>query len=157
MIEPKSATRAKSIAEWAPPKAKAPKRPPETSKAARGRYAEEAERMRLEGDWAGLRAGHAVALYVALHERTYGVRPTELDHGREFAVAAFAVGRLLRGEFDGDVGRFLNYFGWAWHREGEREAWRRENGREGGRMGWRLCFSASLVSEHRVALERKRK
>lgn len=153
--EPRSCVRARTVAEWAPPK-KRKHRPPSDRKGLRERYAREVEGMRQEGDWAALEPGHAVALYAACHERCYGVAPLELEHPKDFALARIAAKRLLLEHFEGKAETLASFVRWCWEREQEREQWRRQNGRTATRIGWRLQFGAALVTEFRIAGVRHR-
>jgi hypothetical protein len=148
--------RALSTDVFAPPKAKAPRKPPTTDRRRRQQYAEEAEDIRGRRAWAEMRPGHFVALYVACHERVYGAAPTELDVGRTHALAVLAASRLLKQEFHEDPARMFDFLRWAWDREEAREKWRRDNRREGGRIGWRLQFGAALVTDYRVEASRRK-
>jgi hypothetical protein len=89
-------------------------------------------------------------LYAMLHEVVYDVAPLELEGATEFAVAQLHVGRFLREVFEGDAERCASFIKWTWRREESREKWRRDNGRDGGRIGWRLQFNRSVVSEWNV-------
>lgn len=153
--EATSGVRAKTIGDWAPPKERT-KAKPDVPKKKRQQYAEEAERMRQDADWSQAENGHLVALYIACHEHCYGVRPTELDSGKEFAQARFAVDRLAKKEFRGSRQELVAFMRWAWAREEGREKWRRREGREGGRLGWRIQFSSSLISDFLLDRERRR-
>lgn len=155
-LEPEKASgvRAKTIADWAEP-CERKKRVPDVARKTRERYAQEADRMRREADWGEAEHGHLVALYIACHEHCYGSRPTELDQGKEFAQARFAVGRLAKKEFEGNRQEVVSFVRWTWTREESREKWRRKEGRPGGRISWRVQFSSSLVSDYRIDKSRR--
>lgn len=116
---------------------------------------EKMNEMAASGDWAGADGLHLVALYEMAHREVYGVEPLELDAKARF-LAVGAATRLTEKFFDGDYAGAVSFMRWTWHREQEREKWRRANGRDGQRIGWRLQFSAAMVSDYRLAGERNR-
>lgn len=137
---------------------KEPKKPRTitTTKAKRDKDARECKERREQGDWAGARPGHFVALYGACHEKIYGFIPSELESGKEYALAILAASRMLRSEFEGKSEIMVEFMRWAWKREEGREKWRRDNGKSGQRLGWRLQFNGSLLSDYRVDLARRK-
>jgi hypothetical protein len=114
--------------------------------------AETRERM-ASGDWEGAAPRNLLALYALLHETVYGIAPGELTSATRL-YAAGAAGRMLKADFDDDAGAMAEFMRWLWGRERKREAWRRENGRDGQRIGWRLQFNTQLVTDYRLALAR---
>jgi hypothetical protein len=115
---------------------------------------EAAERIR-SGEWEGARALVYVAAYAALHERIYGVEPSELSP-KERVYAAGAAGRMLVDEFDGDEGAMADFLRWTWRREKDREDYRRKTKSESSfRIGWRLQFGGSILADYRVAARRR--
>jgi hypothetical protein len=115
----------------------------------------EMHRMAQSTDWSEATARHMVALYAWLHEKVYGVAPGELT-SRERLYAAGAAARMLEKEFDGDPGAMATFVVWTWKREKKTEEWRRANGRtEGRRIGWRLQFNNSLLTDFRIEVKRR--
>lgn len=106
------------------------------------------------GDWANATPRDFVVLYAILHERVYGVAASELTPAERLH-AAGAAARMLAREFAGDPNEMAEFMRWAWQREAVREKWRRDNNRDGGRIGWRLMFNGSLLTDWR--LERTRR
>lgn len=113
------------------------------------------DEMRATQQWRNARAAHFVALYAACHEQVYGFAPAELDAGKEYAQAQLAASRLI-AQFGNDREEVLAFMHWTWRREESREKWRREQGTGGQRLGWRLQFHASLVSDYRVDVVRRK-
>ncbi len=130
--------------------AAAPARGRGVSAAQRRRHMELAEQLCRTEEWAAAKPGVLVALYAKLHAHVYGVLPAELDSPREWLQACRAAGLLVKRDFGGDAARAVDFMAWCWDREEGRERWRREHGRDGGRIGWRLQFSRSLLSDWRV-------
>ena len=107
--------------------------------------------MNESGDWDAATGMHLVALYEFCHREVYGVEPLELGaDAKAWYSASSAAERLVKNFFEGDYGRCVSFVHWIWRREEGREKWRREQNRDGGRIGWRLQFSASAVSDYRV-------
>lgn len=145
---------AKQLAAWA---YKGPKRPKTQtiSDSAFEKATREMSRMAASTDWSSATARHLVALYAFLHEKVYGVAPAELT-SRERFFAAGAANRMLATHFDGDQGAMVAFVRWTWMRELKTEAWRRSNNRtEGRRIGWRLQFNGSLVTDYHVEQKRR--
>lgn len=144
---------AEAIADWARKERKSG--PRGVSTGAIERAEREVERMVDEHCWDGARGTHFVALHSMLHRRVYGVDP---GYGaRERMLAAGAAARALGAEFGDDPAAMAEFVRWSWVREQGREKWRRANGREGGRLGWRLQFSGSLVADYRIDLARRKR
>lgn len=142
--------------DWAPPATEKKRRAaPTTTKQAREKFCTEAEQFRKDGAWEKFTPGHFVALYGICHERVYGCWPAELTQGAVFSLAKFAAVRILKHEFDDNVGAMRAFITWTWMREQRNEQWRRDNQKEGRRIGWKLQFSPTLVSDFRVDLSRK--
>lgn len=140
--------------------ARAPDRPKTirpVGPALRDRLATEVQNRIRTGDWKGAGPQHLVALYRECHAQVYRVRPLELDDGREFAFASLEAGRMLGRDFGGSVERAIEFVRWTWTREREREEWRIREGKSGSSIGWRLQFSAKLVTQYRVDLAREGK
>ncbi len=115
-------------------------------------------RARAEsGDWGGAGGSALVGLYAHCHEAVYGVCPAELDARDQFKVATRLAAQVVRSHFDGDCDAAAAFVRWTWLREKGREEWARREGKERGRVGWRLQFSAQLVTDFRVDATRKRR
>jgi hypothetical protein len=106
------------------------------------------------GDWEGCAARHIVALFVLMHEKTYGVVPTM--SGKERYSNTGIAGGFVRRVFAGDMDKALDYLRWLWTREIANEKWRRENSREGRRLSFGAMVSGALVDDYRVAMARRR-
>lgn len=102
--------------------------------------------MRQSEDWSAAAPKHLVALYAQLHTHVYGVEPMEVGDAREWGQACVAAARLL-GMFD-DPRACVAFVAWTWMREKAAIA-RQQNGSR-RRIGWRLQFSSSLVTDYRV-------
>lgn len=121
------------------------------------RAADEAEEL-AKKDWRGARGVHLLVLWSQLHHDLYGVAPAEMDDARQRLDAARTADRCIAGQFKGDAPATVEFMKWAWAREVAREKWRRDNPEAsgGGRLTWRLQFSANVVSDYRVAMTRER-
>lgn len=119
-----------------------------------GRARVEVETMIETGNWAGVTARHLVALYDLMHEQVYDVAPADLGPAERYNAVMMAA-NLTKREFSGDYEKAMEFMRWAWTREMKNEKWRRENGRtDARRIGARLMFSGSLVTDYRVFLAR---
>lgn len=100
-----------------------------------------------------------MGLYAACHEMVYGVLPEELEEVRLFKLAAREASRLLRASFKGEVDAAVEYLKWVWGREKGRVQWAASQSppKERVRLGWRLSFSESFVTDYRVALASRRR
>jgi len=131
-------------------------RPKTVAAAIFNRALAEVDVMLRTGDYDGAGARHFVALYDRMHERCYGVAPAELGPAERYN-ASMQASAMLRKEFNGDVVSMAEYMLWAWQREIGAETWRRENSREGRRIGVRLMFSGTLLTDYRVHLARTKR
>jgi hypothetical protein len=124
------------------------------SNAAWANAVREVHRM-LDGEvpWNEASSLEFVALYAILHLKIYGVEAIELGP-TERLHATGAAGRLKKKEFDDRGDDFVKYMKWAWIREEGRERWRRDHNRDGGRLGWKLMFNGSLLTDYRVSIKR---
>lgn len=119
-----------------------------------GRARVEVEAMIDTDNWDGVTSRHLVALYDVMHTEVYGVEPGELGPAERHNAAMMAA-NLTKREFGGDFKKTVEFMRWAWGREAESEKWRRENNRiNARRIGARLMFSGSLVTDYRVFLAR---
>jgi hypothetical protein len=101
-----------------------------------------------------LKAWHLVAFFAWCYREVYGVEAVDLL-GVAGLGARSAADKLVREQFDGDPGACVQFIRWAWYREREREAWRREHKRDGRRLDWRAQFvGRSLLAEYRLAVAR---
>ena len=111
----------------------------------------EVEEMMRSGEWAGVGARHLVALYAVMHERVYGVEAIELGPTERYNASMMAAG-LVKRAFAGSYVDAVAYMRWAWEREEGRLDWLRSKNRElGRRIGTKLMFGGSLVTDYRVA------
>lgn len=129
------------------------------SKRARQNAIEQADEMRLSGEWPDdMRPKHLVALYAWCHEQVYGVWPSELNSAKPWLGACSAAKRLAVDEFDGDLTKVVGFLRWTWARERRFEDHRIAKFKGGGkRIGWRLQFSRTLVTDFRLYLRRRTK
>ena len=96
------------------------------------------------------KAPHFVALYAKLHEHVYGVAPTELEDVAWFAACKEA--DRIFNEFQNSKLLMFDFMRWVWRRERAAEKRRKADGVETSRrIGWRLQFSRTLVTDFRVA------
>jgi hypothetical protein len=142
--------RAKRLSEWAD-------RPSRTrmktiTDSAMARATREVEAMLESGEWDDALPRHFLALYALLHLRVYKVEALELTSSVRL-FAAGAAGKMLKAHFDDDPYAFVEFIRWTWQREARREVWRRDNGRDGQRIGWRLQFGGSLLTDYKRSLQ----
>jgi hypothetical protein len=126
------------------------KRTPGISDSLFAKLREEAIECAQRGDWSLAGPRHFVAHYAHLHERVYGLAPSELD-SKARTRATFVVTRLLEREFGGDKKLLASYCRWIWNRENGRHEYRRANGRPLTRMTWNLAFGGYCVTDWRLA------
>lgn len=153
LYEEKPSSGVTSLDEWA---AKAPRKKKGLRSAPRSDVdasLAEADQMRAANDFTGARPRHLVALYALFHKHVYGVHPGELA-GKAWTAACLMAARILDREFSGDVQRIVSFIAWTWRRE--KRAHIRTTAGDRRRMGWRLQFSPSLVTDYRVELARDR-
>lgn len=136
------------------PKKRAQKKGPKACAAQHEAARKEAERYAEARAWSTAAGRQFVGLYSLLHERVYGVRPDELDSPAFFAAVA-AAERAIRTL--GIPDKVFEFVRWTWRREEAREQKRRDQSDGNAfRIGWRLQFSPSMVTDFRVAQERAR-
>jgi len=92
---------------------------------------------------------HFSAVYDVMHEKVYGVTPTDAGPKTDAAAAA-----LIDAEFGGNVMAAVEFAIWLWNRETKRERWRREEKQPGKRITWQWFFSANAVTDYRVEMQR---
>lgn len=101
-------------------------------------------------DWRLASDAAVLGLYSLLHLRVYGVLPAELD-GPDYRAA------LSRAKF---VCTQLTPQGayslvrWTWKRAESQEQSRKDDADNGFRIGWRYQFSASMITNFKVAQAR---
>lgn len=113
-----------------------------------------AETRALSGEWEGATGPVFVGLYALCHRLAYAVLPLELEERREFSLASRAALSTLHAHFDDDCDAFVGYVRWAWLREQGRVAWAKSQSIERNRLGWRLVFSARMVTDYRATRSR---
>lgn len=119
-----------------------------------GRTRVEVETMIDLDDWSGATARHLVALYDIMHAEVYGVACAELGPAERYNATMMAA-NLTKREFSGDYTKAVEFMRWAWAREAETEKWRRDHGKtHARRIGARLMFGGSLLTDYRVFLAR---
>lgn len=101
--------------------------------------------------WNEFEPKNFVALYCMLHGNVYGVIPEEVRD--VFTLVVNAAKKQLKDEFSGDNKRMVEFMRWVWAREKKRNATRSED--NDFRIGWRLQFGRTLLSDYRVARARK--
>ncbi|MDE2100486.1 MAG: hypothetical protein KGL39_24795 [Patescibacteria group bacterium] len=137
-------------------------RPPKPKRAGRRVETVQKEIDKIESlvkdpsNWRKFTPAQFVYLYGWLHEKVYGVTAADELARREGLGAVSACTRVLEKEFDGDSEAMMGFMQWVWKREQEREKWRRDNNIDGRRMTWRTQFSASLLTDYRLARHRRR-
>lgn len=109
------------------------------------------------GIWASAGAAEIVGLYAMFHEEVYGVEAEELSKGPVFASARRAAAKMIREHFEGDVDTAAHFMQWIWTREKGREEWAKKEGKNRSRLGFRICFSATAVTDYRVDQKRGRR
>lgn len=114
------------------------------------------ERART-GEWSGANGPILVGLYALLHEKVYGILPTELEEKQEFKRAAGNARRLLDSSFNGDGDAFVEFAKWVWKREEGRIKWSKSVNRERNRFAWRFAYCASAVTDYRVEMSGRRR
>lgn len=117
----------------------------------------DAERRAASGEWEEATGRTFVGLYALCHRIVYGVVPDDIAEKATLALAAKMANTCLHSHFQDDRSAFVEFIKWTWDREKERESWRVRNGRKGSRIGVRLQFSGSLITDHRVDLARSKK
>ena len=116
-----------------------PKRKKFAGSARKGHIEEMRERVRLK-DYKGVTPGRLVAMYWVAHETVYGVTARELDNARTWEIAMRCAGKMVKVEFDGDVGRAVDFMVWTWADEQRVEKWRIANEKNGRRITWQNQF-----------------
>lgn len=99
-------------------------------------------RLARRGDdraWSDADASALVGLYVEMHQRIYGVAPEELE--QDFQAARSSAQRCINDL--GDPERVAAMLVWKWGREKKKQS--RES-----RLGWRIAFSRSVVTDYKV-------
>lgn len=117
----------------------------------------DAERRAASGEWEEATGRSFVGLYALCHRIVYGVLPEDLAEKGALGLAAKMANTCLHTSFGDDRSAFVEFIKWTWDREKSRELWRLQNGKQGGRIGIRLQFSGSLITDHRVDLARRKK
>lgn len=109
--------------------------------------------MKEAQQWEVFEPKHFVALYCLLHHHVYGVMPNEVR--QHYAMASRKAGDMLEQEFGGERKRMVDFMRWVWSREINRNKKRDQD--NDFRIGWRLQFAPTYVSDYRVARARKGK
>lgn len=115
----------------------------------------EVEEMARTGDWDQARSGHLVALYDRMHRKCYGIEAVELGPTERYNAAMMA-SNMVKRHFGGDFPEAAEFMRWVWVKEIKDEKWRREQGRfDNRRIGYRLMFSGTLITDYRLFLARR--
>lgn len=139
---------------------KAPRKAAKTSPSRIDRAFKEFDELfkaeRWKADPSKIRPEHAVAFYVRLHEKVYGVRPAELEKGDTWLYACTAAKRLIAGdkrEFD-DGAKLFEFILWTWRAETGRVKWLRDNDKPiSKRITWRDQFVLGFkLTDYRQAM-----
>lgn len=126
------------------------------AKAAMKKAAEHVQQRMLHNFWSDTPPAEFVALYAQMHNRVYGVYPLELD-SINCGLAAKAARKMLVDDFDNDPFAMVQFIMWTWAREDQREKQRRTRGEDSNfRIGWRLAFGASFLTDWRRYLLSKK-
>lgn len=111
-------------------------------------------RARAEsGEWDGATGDVLLGLYAHCHEIAYRILPGELES--EWAMAAKRVRQMLGADFLGNADAMVEFIKWTWLREQRRNGSRANQG--DFRIGWRFQFSASMLTDWRVANAAKKR
>lgn len=141
-------------------KPKAPRKPAKASPSRISRAFDEFDELfknkRWRTDPSAIRPEHAIAFYVRLHEKVYGVRPAELEKGDTWLYACAAAKRLFIGdkrEFD-DGAKLFEFILWTWQSETGRVKWCRDNDKPiSKRITWRDQFVLGFkLTDYRQAM-----
>lgn len=106
---------------------------------------------RLEsGEWEYTSPKEFAALYAILHERVYGVSPSEMNIPTERLPAISMAKRMLEKEFDNNAPMMAEFFKWVW----SRESWKFKKITSQGkvfeyRITWRQQFNGKLLTDWR--------
>lgn len=115
----------------------------------------EVDEMIRSGDWDNARASHLVALYDRLHVRCYKVECTELGPSERYNAAMMAA-NVVKRHFGGEYVEAAAFMRWVWEKEIKDEKWRRDHERfNARRIGYRLMFSGSMITDYRLYLARR--
>ena len=111
--------------------------------------------MIRSGDWDNARASHLVALYDRLHVRCYKVECAELGPSERYNAAMMAA-NMVKRHFGGEYVEAAAFMRWVWEKEIKDEKWRRDHERfNARRIGYRLMFSGSMITDYRLYLARR--
>jgi hypothetical protein len=108
------------------------------------------------GDWSASMPLDLVATYALCHRFVYKVDASELTPS-ELHKAKLIANRFFVKEFERDLSQFVEYARWVFKREKMRETKRVGDELNGQRIGWRLFFSGSLLTDWRAAKMRNGK
>ncbi len=109
------------------------------------------------GHWAEMTAGRLVALYWIMHEKIYGITPTELNKAAAWERAMKSAGKMVKDNFDGDVGQAVQFMRWVWTEAMRKEKWARDNEKNVRRITWQNQFMHDyLITDWRASEMRKR-
>jgi hypothetical protein len=145
-----ASSKVRSLAEFAAEK-QARSRPNRASMSIRNAL-EQADAMRKSESWKDAGPEHFVAIWALLHLHVYGVEPSEVADQQPWGRACMAASILLVDQFDGDREVMIDFVRWAWAQASAQH----RRGRD-SRLKWQFLFSASMVTDYRVALTKRAK
>lgn len=117
---------------------------------------DDAKRRAKSGDWEGSKGATFIGLYALCHEMVYGVVPDELYEQQTFRAAAKFALKVLRDRFEDDADQCAAFMRWSWEREKRKHTWAQANGLDRNRLGWKLQFATTMLTDYRVALSQKK-
>jgi hypothetical protein len=106
--------------------------------------------LNSEKRWDEFQAKHFVALYCMLHNHVYKVVPEEAREN--FKLLVKAADKMLEAHFSGKKQDMIEFVRWVWARESKRNKAR--DPENDFRIGWRLQFGSTFLSDYRVARAR---
>lgn len=121
---------------------------------------------RWKADPSKIRPEHAIAFYVRLHEKVYGVKPAELEKGEAWLGAMSAIKSMIEGkkrEFD-DGAKLFEFVLWTWQNEKNRVKWLRDHDkpihkrithRDQFILGYKLTEYRQAIAEERERGKRR--
>lgn len=109
-----------------------------------------AEELIRSKEWQRADGQAIVGLYSLLHTRVYGVLPDELD-GPDYLAAVQAAKRMCEQLTPRGAYELLH---WTWRAEEAKAQRAIYDGQERARIGWRLQFHASKVTDFKVSRAR---
>jgi hypothetical protein len=109
------------------------------------------DRLKLQKapTWDDATPATLLGLYAVLHEKTYNVKPFELEEAWFGAVSKVA--KFVREHFDDTPSKAIDFLRWSWARERNRL---KRGSTSDFRIGWNYQFSLRMLTDYRVSLQR---